>query len=360
MKLLLVAAARPNFVKLAPIANELLLQGVDYKLIHTGQHYSKKLSDVFFSELDIKCPDYNLEVGSGTHAQQTAKIIQKFAYVCEIEKPDIVLVIGDVNSTLACAVVVSKLENVKLAHVEAGERSFDKNMPEEINRIVTDVLSDYLFCSSLAAKHNLIAEGYKEDKIYLVGNVAIDSLLFNAARVSEYDDDNGPYVLCTIHRQSNTDVPDVLENILKTLQLISNNIKVVFPMHPRTQNRIDTFGFNNYLDGLNVIKPLNYLNFLYNMKHATAVLTDSGGIQVETTMLNVPCITIRHNTEWGFTLSEGTNTLVGTDGDKIIDTTLDIVNGKRKHTVLSKSNAKLLDGNASRRIVKILLGGNNV
>lgn len=360
MKLLLVAGARPNFVKLSPIINELLLQGVDYKLVHTGQHYSKELSDVFFSELAIKQPDYNLEVGSCSHAQQTAKIIQKFADVCEIEKPDIVLVIGDVNSTLACAVVVSKLENVKLAHIEAGERSFDKNMPEEINRIVTDVLSDYLFCASPAAKHNLVAEGYKEDKIYLVGNVAIDSLLFNSARVSEYDDDNDPYVLCTIHRQSNTDVPDVLENILRALQLISNNIKVVFPMHPRTQNRIDTFGLNNCLEGLNVIKPLNYLNFLYNMKQATAVLTDSGGIQVETTMLNIPCITIRNNTEWGFTLSEGTNTLVGTNSDKIIDTTLAILNGKRKYTVLSNSNAKLLDGLASRRIVNTLIGGNNV
>ncbi len=360
MKLLLVAGARPNFVKLSPITDELLLRGVDYKLIHTGQHYSEKLSDVFFIELGIKQPDYNLEIGSGPHAQQTAKIIHKFADVCEIEKPDTVLVIGDVNSTLACAVVVSKLENVKLAHVEAGERSFDKSMPEEINRLVTDVLSDYLFCSSPAAKSNLIAEGYPEEKIYLVGNVAIDSLLFNSARVSEYDYDNDPYVLCTIHRQSNTDVPDVLKNILKAFQLIANDIKVTFPMHPRTQNRIDAFGFNHYLKGLNVIKPLNYLNFLYNMKHATAVLTDSGGVQVETTVLDVPCVTIRNNTEWGFTLSEGTNTIVGTDINKIVTTTLSIVRGERKHTNLSTDNAKLLDGHASRRIVEVLLGGNNV
>lgn len=355
MKTLLVAGARPNFMKLAPIADALVCYGQEYKIVHTGQHYDDNMSKVFFDDLNIREPDYNLEVGSETHARQTAKIIHKFADVCEREEPDVVIVIGDVNSTLACAVVASKLEGVKLAHVEAGERSFDKTMPEEINRIVTDVLSDYLFCATDKAMNNLINEGCHKNKIYLVGNVAMDSLIYNATKLPLRDGE--PYILCTIHRQSNTDDKKNLKNILKALITISEKIKIIFPMHPRTVARIKSFGLTKYLDQIDVIQPLNYLKFIYRMKNASVVLTDSGGIQVETTVLGVPCITLRENTEWGFTLIEGTNRLVGVAIDKIINETFDVL-AKPPKSSLSRANRILLDGMASKRIVKILVDEN--
>ena len=354
-KLFIVVGARPNFMKIAPIIRAIeKYNDVEYKLIHTGQHYDDNMSEVFFKELEIPEPDYNFGVGSMSHANQTAMIMTLFEAYCLDEKPDVVLVAGDVNSTLACAMVVSKLEGVELAHVEAGERSFDKRMPEEINRIVTDVLSDYLFCTTDRAVNNLLNEGLDKNKIYLVGNVMIDTLLHNISKVRARKD-NGSYILCTIHRQSNTDNKENLENILKALDYISKDIEIVFPIHPRTVNRIKAFDFSKYLKHVKIFEPLSYMDFLYNMKHASLVLTDSGSIQVETTVLNVPCLTVRENTEWMFTLNEGTNKLINMkDADQIIDGVHDMLDRPMKSN-LSKSNKKLLDGRAAERIVKILV-----
>jgi len=354
MKILFAVGARPNFMKLAPLLNILEDSGQDYKVVHTGQHYDENMSEVFFRELDIKKPDYNFGVGRGMPAQQIARTIELFGEVCEKEKPNVVVVVGDVNSTLACAIATSKLNGVKLAHVEAGERSFDRSMPEEMNRVVTDVLSDYLFCATPTAATNLLDEGHAENRIHVVGNVAIDSLLKKVADIPA-DDSCDKYILCTIHRQSNTDDKRKLENILGALKNISKKIDIIFPIHPRTSKAIRHFGLDKYLKTLDVRDPLKYVEFVHIMRNASAVLTDSGGVQVETTVLNIPCVTLRDNTEWIFTLSEGTNILVGTNKDRIIHETLNILNGEIKHKKLSIINANLLDGRASRRIVDILL-----
>lgn len=354
MKILLVVGARPNFMKVAPIIRSIKkYDNIEYKLVHTGQHYDYNMSKVFFKELEISEPDFNFNVGSSTHASQTAIIMNLFESYCLNEKPDIVIVVGDVNSTLACAIVVSKLEGVRLAHIESGERSFDREMPEEINRIVTDVLSDYLFCTTEKAVDNLLKEGCDKDKIHLVGNVAVDTLLYNVSKLLSRKD-NELYILCTIHRQSNTDNKNKLEIILKAIDCISKNFKVVFPIHPRTLNKIKQFKFDRYLKHIEVLKPMNYMDFLYSIKYATLVITDSGGVQVETTVLNIPCLTVRENTEWLFTLNEGTNKIVGVKNmNQIIDEVYSILD-KPPKSKLSKKNKKLLDGKASERIVKIL------
>jgi len=353
MKVTLVVGARPNFMKIAPIIRAIEKHDdIDYKLIHTGQHYDESMSNTFFGELNIPKPCVNFNVGSMSHANQTATIMTLFESYCLDEKPDVVLVVGDVNSTLACALVTSKIQNIKLAHVEAGERSFDREMPEEINRIVTDLLSDYLFCTTNYAVRNLLKEGYDESKIHLVGNVAIDALLSSLKKVPDRKD-AAFYMLCTIHRQSNTDDKNNLESILKAIDYISGYINIRFPMHPRTMNRIESFGFTKYLTNVDVMEPLDYMSFLYNMKHATLVVTDSGGVQVETTVLNKPCITVRENTEWKFTLCEGTNKLVSIDTDSIIKEVTGSLN-KPSQAKLSTVNKKLLDGKASERIIKIL------
>lgn len=354
MKILLVVGARPNFTKIASIIRAIKkYKNIDYKLVHTGQHYDYNMSDVFFNDLEISKPDFNLNVGSSTHASQTALIMNLFEPYCLKEKPDIVLVVGDVNSTLACAIVVSKLEGIKLAHVESGERSFDREMPEEINRIVTDVLSDYLFCTTKKAADNLLKEGCNKNKIHIVGNVAIDTLLYNIPKLQKRKD-NKPYILCTIHRQSNTDNKDNLEIILKSIEYISKNFKVLFPIHPRTIKKIKEYKLNKYLQFVEVFKPMNYLDFLYKLKYASLVMTDSGGVQVETTVLDIPCLTIRKNTEWQFTINEGTNKIVGVEhSDYIINEVYRILDNPPKSN-LSKNNKKLLDGKASERIVKIM------
>lgn len=355
MKIILVVGARPNFVKISSIIRVIeRFSDIEYKLVHTGQHYDDDMSNIFFKELEIPKPDINFNVGSGLHAKQTAKIMTLFEVYCLNEKPDIVLVLGDVNSTLACSMVVSKLKGVKLAHIESGERSFDRDMPEEINRIVTDVLSDYLFCTTKKSVNNLLKEGCDKDKIYLVGNVAIDTLLYNVSKLTIRQDIE-PYILCTIHRQSNTDIKNNMEIILSSIDYISNDFKVIFPVHPRTLNKIKEYKFDKYLENIEVVKPMNYINFLYNIKGALLVLTDSGGIQVETTVLDIPCITIRQNTEWKFTLTEGTNILINDiTKDNIIKEYMKVINGKCEYKNLSTENIKLLDGNASNRIIDIL------
>jgi len=354
MKIILVIGARPNFIKIAPIIREIeKYDDIDHKLIHTGQHYDYNMSKVFFEELEIPEPDFNFNVGSETHAVQTAIIMNLFESYCLKEKPDIVLVVGDVNSTLACSIVVSKLEGVKLAHVESGERSFDREMPEEINRVVTDVLSDYLFCTTQKAVDNLMKEGCDKNKIHLVGNVAIDTLLYNIKKLPSRKD-NKPYILCTIHRQSNTDIENNLEIILKSIAWISKDFKVLFPIHPRTLKKIKESSFNKYLEFVEVLKPMNYLDFLYKLKYASLVITDSGGVQVESTVLDIPCLTVRENTEWKFTLIEGTNKLVGVNTNQIIDSVYNILNKPPKSNLSKSSNKKLFDGKASERIVKIL------
>ena len=344
-------------MKIAPIIRAIeKYDDMEYKLIHTGQHYDDNMSENFFKELKICQPDINFGVGSMSHADQTAAIMVLFEAYCLDEKPDIVLVVGDVNSTIACAIVVSKLEKVKLVHIEAGERNFDRKIPEEINRIVTDVLSDYLFCATNRAIDNLLNEGCDKNKIYLVGNVMIDTLLYNISKVSTRKD-NKPYILCTIHRQANTNNRENLENILKAINYISKDVKIIFPIHPRTVNRIKMFGFYRYLKHVKVLDPLGYMDFLYNMKYALIVLTDSGGIQVETSVLDVPCVTIGESTPWPFTLIEGTNKLVGINTEMIIDEVFNILDKPIK-AKLSERNKKLLDGKASDRVVKILMEDN--
>jgi len=354
VKVLIVVGARPNFMKVAPIIRELTKLGMQYKLIHTGQHYDYNMSDVFFEDLGIPKPDINLNVSSGSHASQTACIMESFGNVCSFENPDIVIVIGDVNSTMACAIVVSKLHNTSLAHVEAGERSFDRTMPEEINRVVTDVVSDYLFCATEKSKQNLLNEGVSQDKIFVVGNVMIDSLLYCLSELKQPI--NHGHVLATIHRASNTDNKENLEIILSALNDISKKVPVVFPLHPRTKQRVGEFGLEKYLNDILIVDPYDYFEFMKCMVESSVVVTDSGGIQVETTVLDVPCITVRENTEWEFTITEGTNVLVGVSRDRIIKETFKVLNGGGKHKNLSVENIKLLDGNASYRIVKILEG----
>lgn len=355
MKIILVAGARPNFMKLAALSRSLLKNNIDYVLVHTGQHYDKNMSDIFFEEFGLKKPDWNLAVKSGNHADQTAEIMKKFNKVCDVEKPDIVVVIGDINSTIACALVVSKLSNVCLAHVESGERSFDRSMPEEINRIVTDVVSDYLFCATKKSKLNLLNEGVDENKIFLVGNVMIDNLIYYLSKIERCE--IGGDILVTIHRASNTDNKVNLEIILSALSEISKKASVIFPLHPRTMKKIREFGLNFYLNNISVVDPYSYFEFVRVMRESSLVVTDSGGIQVETTVLNVPCITVRENTEWGFTLTEGTNTLVGVNKDKIIENVFKVLNGDRKYKNLTTENQMLLDGKSSNRIVEILKKG---
>lgn len=318
MKIMIVVGTRPNVIKAAPVIRELEKhKDIEYMIIHTGQHYDFNMSDIFFSELNIPEPEVSLNVGSDTHARQTSIIMQRFESILDYERSDIVMVFGDVNSTLACSLVVSKIDGVELAHVEAGCRSFDRRMPEEINRVVTDHLSDYLFCATSKDKKNLINEGIDKKKIFLVGNVMLDNLFYNLQ--SSYDfKEQGDYALVTIHRASNTDEKKNLKKILTILNVISKDIKVIFPIHPRTKKQVNLFKLTKLLDNVNVIDPLGFIEFSHYLKNAKFVLTDSGGIQVETSALGIPCITLRKNTEWDYTLTEGTNILTGLNKDKIL------------------------------------------
>jgi len=358
VKIIHVAGARPNFVKIASILKACTkVSDVESLLVHTGQHYTDNMSKTFFEELDIPAPDINLEVGSDSHAQQTAEIMKRFEPVVLKHKPDAVLVVGDVNSTVACALVAVKL-GIKVIHVEAGLRSFDRTMPEEINRILTDTISDLLFVSEPSGLNNLKAEGIDGTKVHFVGNVMIDTLEHYRKKSAEshiLDDlelKPKEYVVVTLHRPSNVDKRRALTSILDGLAEIQKEIKVVFPMHPRTLKYIKANGFikkSERLPNLFVTEPLGYLDFLKLMSDSKLVITDSGGIQEETTILGIPCLTVRENTERPVTLTLGTNRLVGTDTDRIIKGYRESLN-----KVIPGTKPKFWDGKASERIVQTL------
>jgi len=318
MKALLVAGARPNFMKVAPILSELMARGHEAVLVHTGQHYDARMSEAFFRDLELPDPDYFLGVGSGTHAQQTARVMEAFEPVLLEEDPDWVVVVGDVNSTLACALVTAKLKyeiGCWLAHVEAGLRSHDWRMPEEVNRVLTDRLSDLLLTPSRDAKQNLLAEGIPEERISFVGNVMIDTLFAQLPKARALDVpgrmglDRGKYAVVTLHRPSNVDYPAALGAVLEALARIAQETPVVLPIHPRTRKNAEAFGFSPVLERVRVIEPLGYTEMVSLVDGAAVVLTDSGGLQEETTALGIPCVTLREQTERPITITEGTNCL---------------------------------------------------
>lgn len=353
MKIISVVGARPNLMKIAPLMKEFeKYPELDVKLVHTGQHYDFNMSDEFFANLNIREPDYNMGVGSDTHAAQTAKIMLEFEKVCIKEKPDLVIVVGDVNSTVACSLVAAKL-GIKIAHVEAGLRSFNWDMPEEINRVLTDRLSDFLFTTSKDADKNLENEGIDKERVYFVGNVMIDTLL-NFKTISENSEilnrlnlKQGEYAVLTMHRPSNVDNKETLSDMLDAMN--SLDIKVVYPMHPRTKKMIERFGLNT--KNIIITEPLGYLDFIKLMSNAKLVITDSGGIQEETTILGIPCLTIRGETERPITVEQGTNIVVGEGREKIIQEANKIIAGKAK----KGSAPELWDGKAAERIVKTLV-----
>lgn len=398
MKIMSVVGARPNFMKVAPIINAIkkhnsevegtakgnspgASQTIQHVLVHTGQHYDRRMSDFFFADLNLPQPDIFLGVGSGSHAVQTAEIMRAFESVLLQEQPDILIVVGDVNSTLACALVAAKISfdslgtRPTIAHVEAGLRSFDRKMPEEINRILTDRLSDLLFVTEESALRNLAHEGVPEARVHFVGNTMIDSLMAykEKAAGSPILDKLGlrngttggsaiaPYALLTLHRPANVDNRDAFLNILNGLQELAATCPVIFPAHPRTQQRISEFDLGRYFsrerDGsatIHIIDPLGYLDFLCLMKHANLVVTDSGGIQEETTCLGIACVTVRENTERPITLTSGTNILAGVQESGIRDAVKRQLGSARRTQAPEK-----WDGEAGVRIIEILLSDGN-
>jgi UDP-N-acetylglucosamine 2-epimerase (non-hydrolysing) len=364
----LVAGARPNFMKLAPIAHALQARkkaaeaaGIDlrFSIVHTGQHYDANMSDVFFRELGIPAPDRHLEVGSGSHAEQTARIMVAFEKVLLADRPDLVVVVGDVNSTVACSLTAKKL-GVRVAHVEAGLRSFDMGMPEEINRKLTDAISDLLFVTEESGMRNLRSEGVPPDRIFHVGNVMIDSLRRNLARIESrkytasetvraFCDAGRRYAVLTLHRPSNVDQTETLAPIWGAITEVARQVPILFPVHPRTRGKIAAFGLDGA--GVTMLDPIGYLDMLYAVKGATLVMTDSGGLQEETTALGVPCVTIRENTERPITVDLGTNYLVGTHPETILSATREILSGKGKKGIVPP----LWDGRAADRIIDVLM-----
>lgn len=353
-KIYIVAGARPNFMKVAPLVRELSKFNNEFtvKLVHTGQHYDQNMSQVFFEELGIPTPDVSFDVGSGSHAEQTAKVMVNFESYCQQDKPDLVVVVGDVNSTLACAIVAKKLQ-LNLAHVEAGLRSHDRTMPEEINRLATDSISDIMFVTEQSGLDNLRNEGVPENKIHYVGNLMIDTLVYNLDKVASRSlpVDVRNYALVTLHRPSNVDSADNLRVLMDILSEISKQFPVVFPAHPRTQKNMREFGlFPDADSSIKILNPLGYIDFLNLMKNASFCLTDSGGIQEETTVLSVPCLTVRENTERPVTITEGTNTLVPLDRAVILKHVEEIVQKRYK-----KGTApKFWDGRSAERIRAVL------
>lgn len=357
MKAMHIAGARPNFMKVAPIMRAMAEDGsFEQILVHTGQHYDNDMSKVFFDDLGLPKPDINLEVGSGTHAQQTAEIMKRFEPVVLEHRPDWVVVVGDVNSTVACALVCSKL-GIRVAHVEAGLRSFDRKMPEEINRLLTDQLADLLFTTCDEADENLAREGVAPEKIHMVGNVMIDTLvrLLPEAKAlwpglrREFHLDR--FVLVTLHRPSNVDDPLVLAEVLEALERLSHDVQVLVPLHPRTRKRMEDAGLTPGSDGLVLTAPLRYKQFLALQSHAALVLTDSGGVQEETTYLQVPCLTARPNTERPITISEGTNQLVGSTAAELYTAAKARLDGGQDGS--PRNPPKLWDGAAAPRIVRV-------
>lgn len=385
MKACLVAGARPNFMKVAPLIRAFdkynsekstEQPGFELSLIHTGQHYDYEMSETFFKELEIPTPNIHLEIGSGNHGSQTGRIMIEFEKVVLKNRPDLIVVVGDVNSTISCALVATKL-HIPVAHVEAGLRSFDRSMPEEINRLLTDQISDYLFTPSKDANENLMREGIPESKIFLVGDIMIDNLLFNLSKSRNSAifkrlglESNGSrnsireYALLTLHRPANVDNKESLIKILNALKIVSKEIPIVFPLHPRTRKMMANFGVDKLYDfdlenlsepalvgnTINLMPPLGYLDFLALMSNAKLVYTDSGGIQEETTVLGVPCLTLRDTTERPITLTEGTNVIVHNNGEKIIGETKKVLIGCN-----TKGKCpEIWDGKTSDRIVDIL------
>ncbi|MFO7889296.1 MAG: UDP-N-acetylglucosamine 2-epimerase (non-hydrolyzing) [bacterium] len=361
-RVILVAGARPNFMKVAPVLEEMKKYPDKFVpfLVHTGQHYDENMSKVFFRDLGLPEPDVYLGVGSASHAVQTARIMMRFEEVVKEKNPDIIIVVGDVNSTLACALIGSKL-HIPVAHIEAGLRSYDREMPEEINRVLTDQISDYLFTTCKDAENNLVREGIAKEKIYFVGNIMIESLINMDNRLDRSDILNrlsltsGNYVLLTLHRPSNVDNKKQLAGILRALQKIQKEIPIIFPAHPRTVKKIHEFTLKQYISSsrqLNIVEPINYIDFLRLEKSAAFVLTDSGGIQEETTFFNVPCLTLRSNTERPITVQEGTNQLIGSDPENIVKKSFDILSGNKKK---GGKVPKFWDDRVSKRIVEVLL-----
>lgn len=356
---MLVAGARPNFMKIAPICEVLEKKDVDYSVVHTGQHYDENMSKVFFDQLGIPRPDINLNVGSQSHALQTANIMIGFEKVLKKYTPDIVVVVGDVNSTIACSLVATKM-HIPVAHVEAGLRSFNMDMPEEINRVLTDHISQYLFTSCKDANENLLREGIDKSKIFFVGNVMIDTLMKfkELSKKSNILHDHNlkkkDYAVLTMHRPSNVDSFENLSLLIDALDEIQKQIEVIYPVHPRTKKRIIDFGFEKRIRDMNnfkMVEPMGYIDFLHLMDNARFVITDSGGIQEETTILGIPCLTIREETERPVTISEGTNVIVGRERRKILEVTSKILHNNQKAGLVPSK----WDGKASERIVKILI-----
>jgi len=363
LKIHLVVGARPNYMKMAPLYKEFSKYPDLFKVefIHTGQHYDESMSKLFFEDLHMPKPDVFLEVGSGSHGAQTARVMERYEKYLLETKPDLVFVAGDVNSTVACAIDAVKL-HVPVAHVEAGLRSYDIRMPEEINRLLTDQIADYLLTPSPDADENLLKEGISKEKIHFVGNIMIDSLVKHKAVAEkseilrqlgiDHHNINDQYCLVTLHRPSNVDSEAGLTTILKAFERIGKNIKIIFPMHPRTRNNINKLGLDTLLDNipnLIVTEPLGYLDFLKLEMNASLFITDTGGIQEETTFLQIPCLTLRENTERPITIIEGTNQLVKLATDNIIEATTTIIDGKIKRG----SIPKFWDGQTAERIVKI-------
>ncbi len=359
MKVANVVGARPNFMKIAPILQAMRQDSFFTPiLIHTGQHYDAAMSDVFFRELELPIPDVNLSVGSGSHGKQTGEVMVRFEEVISADRPDLVLVVGDVNSTLAAALVAAKM-HIKVAHVEAGLRSFDRSMPEEINRILTDAISDFLFVTERSAEHNLAAEGVKAEKVFFVGNVMIDALMANRKRAAASDVlkrfrlEENAYAVLTLHRPSNVDAAEPLERIVAALEVIRDKAPIVFPAHPRTLKNLQRFGLLERLERggkVRVVEPLGYVDFLRLTDASRMVITDSGGLQEETTMLGVPCVTLRENTERPVTVEQGTSTLVGNDTAKILAAA---ENGLASGRMTARI-PELWDGQAAERIAAVL------
>lgn len=360
-RLLLVAGARPNFMKVAPLADALgCMPEVEQHLVHTGQHYDAAMSQVFFDDLGMRRPDLDLEVGSGSQAEQTARTMLAFEPVCRARQPDVVVVVGDVNSTVACALVAAKL-GIRVAHVEAGLRSFDRSMPEEINRVLTDHLSDVLFTTERSANENLLREGVPQQRVHFVGNTMIDTLLRHrehALRLDfprEYGLEAGRYVLATLHRPANVDSAATLGRILGALADVARDIPVILPLHPRTHRNVQTFELGGVLGAVRALEPLGYLAFLGLMANAGVVVTDSGGIQEETTALGVPCLTVRPNTERPITVELGTNRLVAAERVALRTAILERIGMPRTTQPPSIPAVPLWDGHAAERIAGVLL-----
>jgi UDP-N-acetylglucosamine 2-epimerase (non-hydrolysing) len=356
MKILAVVGARPNFMKIAPLMWELSRRSqVESFLVHTGQHYDERMSKLFFEELHIPRPNVDLGVGSASHAVQTAEVMKRFEPILQEQRPDVVIVVGDVNSTLACALTAVKV-GVPVAHVEAGLRSFDRTMPEEINRLLTDQISRCLFVSERSGIANLRNEGISEERIYFVGNVMIDTLLSCRNRceqssiLQELQVPDRGYAILTLHRPANVDNAAVLTGLMRAVERLQQEIPIVFPVHPRTRKVLNGH-LNGSMPQLRVTEPLGYLDFMKLLSHARLVLTDSGGIQEETTVLGVPCLTLRNNTERPVTIEQGTNTLVGLEAEKVIAGGLEAL----KNPPREPKAPELWDGQAAKRIVDILI-----